>query len=105
MVRGLKFRIKEVEGFNYFAKTKVLISCRCVQLIIVQLICTFVFAHAKSRFSHDISQLYQIDNVLQYDSLNHPQSLISAFVLRFLRSMSFYIQHSTVYYCIAGFGN
>ena len=33
----------------YVAKTKALISCT----VIVQLICAFVFAYVKSRFSHD----------------------------------------------------
>ena len=40
--RGL---ILEVEGLYYVAKTKALISC------------TFVFAYAKSRFSHDVAHL------------------------------------------------
>ena len=37
----------------YVAKTKALISCA----VTVQLICVFVFAYAKSRFSHDVAQL------------------------------------------------
>ena len=37
----------------YVAKTKALISCA----VIVQLICVFVFAYAKSRFSHNEAQL------------------------------------------------
>ena len=52
MARGLKFWIKEVEGLyylNYVAKTKALIGC----VVTAQLICVFVFAYAKSRFSHD----------------------------------------------------
>ena len=36
----------------YLAKTKVLISCMGT----AQLICAFVFANAKSRFSHDMAQ-------------------------------------------------
>ena len=38
----------------YVAKTKALISCG----ITVQLICTFVFAYAKSRFPRDVAHLY-----------------------------------------------
>ena len=50
MARGLKFWIKQKRDcIVYVAKTKVLISCA----IIAQLICTFVFAYKKSRFSHD----------------------------------------------------
>ena len=37
----------------YVGKTKVLIRC----LITAQLICVFVWAYAKSRFSHDASQM------------------------------------------------
>ena len=52
-VRGLKLLIQEVEGLYYVAKTKALmISC----LVTTQLICTFVFAYAKSTFSHDAAQ-------------------------------------------------
>ena len=49
MARGLKFRILEIEGlfYMYVMKTKVLISCSITE----QLIITFVFACAKSRFS------------------------------------------------------
>ena len=37
----------------YVAKTKALISCA----VTAQLICGFVFAYAKSRFSHDAAQI------------------------------------------------
>ena len=37
----------------YLAKTKALISC----VVTAQLICSFVFAYAKSRFSHDAAHL------------------------------------------------
>ena len=37
----------------YVAKTKVLISCAVTE----QLICVFVFAYAKSRFSHDTARM------------------------------------------------
>ena len=44
LARGLRFRIKEVEEFNYYvAKIKPL-------PIAAQLICDFDFAYAKSRF-------------------------------------------------------
>ena len=51
MARGLKFRVHEEEGLNtiYLAKTKALISF----VVTAKLICVFVFAYAKSRFSHD----------------------------------------------------
>ena len=51
MARGSKFWIKEVEGLYY-------LCCEnkgADQLpVILQLICTFVFAHAKSRISGDL---------------------------------------------------
>ena len=50
MVRGLKLRMRDC--FIYVVKTKVLMSC----LVTAQLICTFVFAYAKSMFSHDVAQ-------------------------------------------------
>ena len=54
MASGLKFRIQKVEGLYYLcSKTKAQISC------IVQLICAFVFAYAKSRFSHGAAQVQQ----------------------------------------------
>ena len=54
MARGLKFRIKEVMDCTIrIAKTKALISFA----VTAKLICVFVFAYAKSRFSHDAAQL------------------------------------------------
>ena len=52
MARGL--RIYEVEGLYYVAKIKELISCE----VNSQLFCTFVFAYAKMRFSHDAAYLF-----------------------------------------------
>ena len=57
MARGLKFQIKEVAGLYYLsrdcticlAKTKELISFA----VTAKLICVFVFAYAKRRFSHN----------------------------------------------------
>ena len=50
MARGLKNWIKEVGGIVIsIAKTKALISCA----VTAQRICFFVFAYAKSRFSHN----------------------------------------------------
>ena len=40
----------------YVAKIKVLVSCA----VIAQLICTFVFAYAKSMFSHGTAQLKSV---------------------------------------------
>ena len=45
MASSLKF---QVEGPSYVVKTKVLISCAVTE----QLICAFVFAYVRSRFSH-----------------------------------------------------
>ena len=55
IARGFKFRIYEVEGLYYpcIAKTKVLISFA----VTATLICAFVFAYAKKRFSHDAAQI------------------------------------------------
>ena len=54
LVRGLKFRIYVVEGLYYpIAKTKAMIS----SAFTAQLNCVFVFAHAKSRFSHNEARL------------------------------------------------
>ena len=38
----------------YAAKTKPLISCA----VTMQLICAFVLAYAKSRFSHDLTHVF-----------------------------------------------
>ena len=49
MARGLKFGFRKQKDCTiYVAKTKVPISCATAQLI-----CVFVFAFAKSRFSHN----------------------------------------------------
>ena len=50
--RNLGFRKKRDCTF-YIAKTKALISCA----VTAQLICGFVFAYAKNRFSHDEAQM------------------------------------------------
>ena len=39
----------------YVAKTKALITC----VVTAKLICVFVFAYAKSRFSHDAAHIDQ----------------------------------------------
>ena len=51
MARGLKFCMKR-DFTIYVAKTKALISFA----VTAKLICVFVFAYAKSRFSHDADQ-------------------------------------------------
>ena len=54
MARGLKFQIRKKRDCTiHVAKTKALIS----SVFIAQLICSFVFAYAKSRFSHDSAQI------------------------------------------------
>ena len=52
MARGLKFR-EERDCTIYLAKTKTLISC----VATAQLICAFVFAYAKNRFSHGVAHI------------------------------------------------
>ena len=58
MARGLKFRIKKVEGLHYVAKTKALISFA----VTAKLICVFVFAYAQCWFSHEAA--HRILNML-----------------------------------------
>ena len=62
MVRDLKFRIKELEGLFYLCSENKgddqLISCA----VTAQLICVFVFAYAKCRFSHDAAHFEQQQN-------------------------------------------
>ena len=48
LVEILDLATCQVEELYYVAKIKALISCA----VTTQLICTFVFAHSKSRFSH-----------------------------------------------------
>ena len=61
---GLYSHRRQLDAYNFgfrkkrdcsihVAKTKVLISCA----VTAQLICTFIFAHAKSLFSHDEAQM------------------------------------------------
>ena len=50
--RNFGFR-KKRDCTIFVAKTKALISCA----VTTQLICTFVFTYAKSRFSYDMAQL------------------------------------------------
>ena len=60
MIRGLKFRIKEVERLYYLcSEKKALISC----VVDVQLISAFVFAYAKSLFSHDVAQICYLTKI------------------------------------------
>ena len=57
MARGLKFGIKEVEGLYYLCSENKgavqLHGMHCTAAQYVQLICAFVFAYSKGRFSHD----------------------------------------------------
>ena len=43
----------------YVAKTKALMSC----VVTAQLICAFVFAYAKNRFSHDAAHIIKVLNL------------------------------------------
>ena len=45
----------------YVVKTKTLISCSDT----AQLICAFVFAYGKSRFSHDVTQIEKVASRLK----------------------------------------
>ena len=69
-LEALNFGLRKKRDFSiYVAKTKVLISCA----VTAQLICIFVFAYAKIRFSHDAAQfmdmiLYPLYARLAYDS-------------------------------------
>ena len=54
MAKGLKFWIMKVEGLDYVAKTKALISFA----VSAKLICVFVFAYSKCWFSHDAAQMF-----------------------------------------------
>ena len=45
----------------YVAKKKALISFA----VTAKLICVFVFAYAKSRFSHDAAQILQVSEVIE----------------------------------------
>ena len=57
IIRGLKFQIQEIEELFYcVAKTKALISFA----VTTKLICVFVFAYARSRFSHDTTQILSV---------------------------------------------
>ena len=54
MARGLKFRIQKAEGLYYpCSETKALISFA----VTAKLICVFVYAYTKTRFSHDEAQI------------------------------------------------
>ena len=65
-------------------KTKVLISF----VVTAKLICDFVFAYAKSRFSHNQAQLKQLSSVtLSFES---PETLLVDF---FLVTVSGHIFH------------
>ena len=55
MTRGLKFWIKKVEGLYYPCSEKKGADQLCGYW---KLICVFVFAYAKSRFSHNEAHLF-----------------------------------------------
>ena len=75
MARGLKFRIYEIEGLYYPCSENKgadqLRGYRQADLRLcfrTELICAFVFAYAKSRFSHDEAQLklFRIPKISYY---------------------------------------
>ena len=47
----------------YIAKSKVLIRC----VVTAHLICAFVFAYAKSRFSHDAAHIFQLFQMEEFE--------------------------------------
>ena len=63
VVSDLGFRKKKE-----VAKTKALIKSYCAA-VIAQLICAFVFAYAKSRFSHDVS-FYHCSPIMNFTLIN-----------------------------------
>ena len=70
MARGLKFRTLEVEELHtvYVAKTKALISFADRT---VKLICAYVLAYTKSRFSHAAQlSIILLANLLHCGSFN-----------------------------------
>ena len=54
VARGLKFPILEEEGSYYLYSENIGALIRCT--VTAQLICVFVFAYAKSKFSYDEAQ-------------------------------------------------
>ena len=57
MARDMKFLIYEVEGLYYLcSETKALI----IFAVTPKLVCVFVFAYAKNRFSHDVAHLIMV---------------------------------------------
>ena len=53
MASGLKFRLKEVEGLYYLSSGNIVTDQLHSYRRAAQLICVFVYAYAKSWFSHD----------------------------------------------------
>ena len=66
MVGGLKFRILKEEGLHYQCSKIKGADKLCIT---VQLICTFVFAYAESRFSHDAVQII-VRDLCKYSESN-----------------------------------
>ena len=57
LLEAYNFGFRKLRECTIFvAKTQALISCA----VTAQLICTFVFANVKSRFSHDVAHLGQL---------------------------------------------
>ena len=67
------------------AKTKALISFA----ITAKLICVFVFAYAKSRFSHDAAQISKTGNLMRGFILKQLTNSLKGIVLFFLFTFSF----------------
>ena len=53
MATGLKLRIEEVEGLYYLCS-----ESKSADQVTAQLICPFVFAYAKRRFSYGAAHIY-----------------------------------------------
>ena len=80
MARALLFG-KYKDCTVYVAKTKALIIC------VVQLICVFVFAYAKSRFSHDGAHIFLFQTRKRYITTHSNSSRIVYYIKLFLAIM------------------
>ena len=96
MARGLKFGFrKQMDCTIYVAKTKALISCA----VTPQLICIFVFAFAKSQFSHNeahiIIYIYRHDGRADKNPYRHDRRAVCQCLHKNLKVLFFPIRGKT----------